>query len=74
MIAVVCTKNTTHRQFITKVRTTSVWVVNERGQRLKEMMELEREIVPGPSNAWTCAECGAPAICTQEKEVEGTLP
>jgi hypothetical protein len=61
MILAVCSKDPSHKRFITRVVVTADWVVDEHGEKLGELLQLGSTIVPGPGNAWTCAVCGAPA-------------
>lgn len=66
MLIAICPKDTSHQKFLTQVQVVSTWEVDRNGALLREVIQIEKEIVPAPRNAWTCAVCGAPALVTKE--------
>jgi len=59
-----CPKDPTHKKFITVAHVSQDWVVDEHGNFLEVVKDLETVANPDPWNTWTCAECGAEALCS----------
>lgn len=62
-----CPHSPEHHRFITTAHVSQDWIVDREGNFIDEVPG-NNEIVAKPrkGNIWTCAECGATAIVTDE--------
>ena len=58
----VCPNNPDHKEFITTAHVMDEWLVDENGDFLDTLRNLETVHGPDPQNIWTCNECGARAV------------
>lgn len=61
-----CSNNPEHQIFITTAHVMQDWKVDEHGNFLEEVGNLETTHEPDPDNCWTCAVCGADAKVTMD--------
>ena len=61
MIAV-CPKNVNHKKFITTAHEVHDWIVDEKGEFVKDLGCLEISADPDSGNIWTCEVCGTEAV------------
>lgn len=58
----ICPINAEHNEFVTTAHVMQEWVVDESGDFIKVLKDLETTHSPNPGNCWTCNICGADAI------------
>ena len=56
-----CTKDPSHKLFMTVAHVMEDWVVDEQGTFLENKGCLQIDHGPDAGNTWTCAVCGADA-------------
>ena len=61
-----CPNDPTHKRFSTVASVMEDWEVDERGNWISTIESLQTDNGPDPGNIWTCLECGAEAIVTDE--------
>ena len=57
-----CPNNPKHKKFVTTVHEVHEWVVDEKGEFVKDLGYIEVAHKPEKSNTWRCRTCGAEAI------------
>lgn len=62
-----CPNNPEHLRFVTVAHVSQDWMVDQDGIFLDEVPgECEVVAKPDKGNTWTCVECGAEAIVTDD--------
>jgi hypothetical protein len=57
----ICPKNPKHKKFITTAHEMHEWVVDEKGEFVKDLGCVETTAKPDPDNYWICKICNAHA-------------
>lgn len=66
MMLAICPKDPkNHKRFITVAHVMQDWIVDEHGNFLDVIEDLQTSFLPNPGNIWTCKECGAEAKVTE---------
>ena len=60
-IKAICPKNKKHNKFIITTIQIHDWIVNEFGERVKDLGYSDISVAPDSNNVWTCKVCGANA-------------
>jgi hypothetical protein len=60
----ICPNNPKHKRFITVAHVSQDWEVDEEGNFMDNLGDLEIVARPNPGNCWTCKDCHAEAIVT----------
>ena len=58
----ICPENEEHDQFITTAHEMHSWVVDSKGNFVKDLGCEEVSSNPDPDNIWRCKECGTVAV------------
>jgi hypothetical protein len=63
-----CPNDASHKRFVTTAHVTEDWIVDERGEFLELADDGVGEVVhkPDSGNTWTCVECNAEAVITDD--------
>ena len=56
-----CPKNPKHNKFVTTAHEMHDWIVDEKGEFIKDLGCIEITSGPDQDNIWTCNTCGAAA-------------
>ncbi len=62
MEKVKCPNNKKHSKFITVAHEAHNWLVDDKGNFIKDLGVTEVVAKPNTGNTWTCKVCGAEAI------------
>jgi len=57
----ICPKNPDHKTFITVAHVSEDWKVDEHGEFLEKVGDVQVDAGPDTDNNWSCATCGAEA-------------
>jgi hypothetical protein len=60
-----CPKSRRHKRFTTTAHVMQEWEVDDVGEFLKVVADMDTDAGPDPYNLWTCSICGAAATVTR---------
>ena len=64
-----CPNDKRHKRFVTTVREVHEWLVDDKGEMVRDLGCLEVERSPDAGNLWMCRKCGAEARVEAEEGV-----